>query len=200
MSVAHPEGERDAIIIPFPLHRVSPADDSSEDSAAILHAMENHESQTPAPKAAKRAHNVSLHALSGKSYSLVEMRNRLRSREVPDDIIEAEIEELQRTGLLDDYTLAVDLVERYSGRERLPRRAVEQKLRARKLPADVIDHALSESERPDEGELAEELARERLRKMGSLDSAVASRRLRDFLRRKGFSSDDCATAIARVLS
>ena len=200
MSVAHPEGERDAIIVPFPLHRVSPADDSSEDSAVILHATENHDSQTRAPKAAKRAHNVSLHALSGKSYSLAEMRNRLRSRELPDDIIEAEIEELQRTGLLDDYALAVDLVERYSGRERLPRRAVEQKLRARKLPADVIDQALSESERPDETELAEELARERLRKMGSLDSAVASRRLRDFLQRKGFSSDDCATAIARVLS
>ena len=200
MSVAHPEGERDAIIIPFPLHRVSPADDSSEDSAPILNAMENHDSQTPAPKAAKRAHNVSLHALSSKSYSLAEMRNRLRSRELPDDIIEAEIEELQRTGLLDDYALAVDLVERYSGRERLPRRAVEQKLRARKLPADVIHQAFSESERPDETELAEELARERLRKMGSLDSAVASRRLRDFLQRKGFSSDDCATAIARVLS
>ncbi|MGB1101521.1 MAG: hypothetical protein ACPG20_03445 [Pontimonas sp.] len=59
---------------------------------------------------------------------------------------------------------------------------------------------MSSCESPDEAELAEELARERLRKMGTVDRGVASRRLRDFLHRKGFSSEDCAQAVSRVLS
>ncbi|MEL0148692.1 MAG: regulatory protein RecX [Pontimonas sp.] len=200
MSVAHPEGERDAIIIPFPLHRVTQQSESPHDSVGVVHDMQLEDSETPSPKAAKRAHNVSLHALSGKSYSEREMRHRLRSRELAEDVIEAEIEELQRTGLINDEVLATDLVERYSGRERLPRRAVEQKLRSRKLSADVIDRALASHESPDEAELAEELARDRLRKMGTVDPGVASRRLRDFLHRKGFSSEDSAQAVARVLS
>ncbi|MEK9599603.1 MAG: regulatory protein RecX [Pontimonas sp.] len=200
MSVAHPEGERDAIIIPFPLHRVTQQSESPHDSVGVVHDIQLEDSETPSPKAAKRAHNVSLHALSGKSYSEREMRHRLRSRELAEDVIEAEIEELQRTGLINDEVLATDLVERYSGRERLPRRAVEQKLRSRKLSADVIDRALASHESPDEAELAEELARDRLRKMGTVDPGVASRRLRDFLHRKGFSSEDSAQAVARVLS
>lgn len=200
MSVAHPEGERDAIIIPFPLHRVTQQSESPHDSVGVVHDMQLEDSETPSPKAAKRAHNVSLHALSGKSYSEREMRHRLRSRELAEDLIEAEIEELQRTGLINDEVLAADLVERYSGRERLPRRAVEQKLRSRKLSADVIDRALASHESPDEAEVAEELARDRLRKMGTVDPGVASRRLRDFLHRKGFSSEDSAQAVARVLS
>ncbi len=200
MSVAHPEGERDAIIIPFPLHRVTQQSESPHDSVGVVHDIQLEDSETPSPKAAKRAHNVSLHALSGKSYSEREMRHRLRSRELAEDVIEAEIEELQRTGLINDEVLAADLVERYSSRERLPRRAVEQKLRSRKLSADVIDRALASHESPDEAELAEELARDRLRKMGTVDPGVASRRLRDFLHRKGFSSEDSAQAVARVLS
>ena len=200
MSVAHPEGERDAIIIPFPLHRVTQQSESPRDSVGVVHDMPLEDSETPSPKAARRAHNVSLHALAGKGYSLQEMRHRLRSRELAEDVIEAEIEELQRTGLINDEALAADLVELYSSRERLPRRAVEQKLRARKLSPDVIDQALSNCESADESELAEELARERLRKMGTVDRGVASRRLRDFLHRKGFSSEDCTQAVARVLS
>ncbi len=184
----------------FPLHRVTQQSESPHDSVGVVHDIQLEDSETPSPKAAKRAHNVSLHALSGKSYSEREMRHRLRSRELAEDVIEAEIEELQRTGLINDEVLAADLVERYSGRERLPRRAVEQKLRARKLSADVIDQALASHESPDEAELAEELARERLRKMGTVDPGVASRRLRDFLHRKGFSSQDCAQAVSRVLS
>ncbi len=200
MSLAHPEGERDAIIIPFPLHRVTQQSESPHDSVGVVHDMQLEDSETPSPKAAKRAHNVSLHALAGKGYSEREIHHRLRSRELAEDVIEAEIEELQRTGLINDEVLAADLVERYSGRERLPRRAVEQKLRSRKLSADVIDRALASHESPDEAEVAEELARDRLRKMGTVDPGVASRRLRDFLHRKGFSSEDSAQAVARVLS
>ncbi len=200
MSHARVEGERDAVIIPFPLHRVSDAEDEpNQGTEAIVHELDLEEPAEVTPKVTKRAHNVSLHALSGKSHSVAEMREKLRARELPEDAIESELEELARVGLLDDDALASDLVERYGSRDRLARRAVEQKLRARKLPQGVIEHALAELESDAEGGLAEEAARERLRKMGSLAPAVAKRRLYSYLQRKGFSSGDISEAISTVL-
>ena len=137
--------------------------------------------------------------LDGSNVIHPEMREKLQARELPEEAIESELEELSRVGLLDDDALASDLVERYGTRDRLARRAVEQKLRARKLPQGVIEHALAELESDAEGGLAEEAARERLRKMGSLAPAVAQRRLYSYLQRKGFSSGDISEAIAQVL-
>ena len=204
MSHARVEGERDAIIIPFPLHRVSDAEDEPHhETEAIVHELEQEEpvEVTPqvTPKVTKRAHNVSLHALSGKSHSVAEMREKLGARELPEEAIESELAELTRVGLLDDDALASDLVERYGTRDRLARRAVEQKLRARKLPQGVIEHALAQLESDAAGGLAAEAARGRLRKMGSLAPAVAKRRLYSYLQRKGFSSGDISEAIAQVL-
>ena len=194
------DGERDAVIIPFPLHRVSVAqEEPNQETVAIVHELELGEPTELAPKATKRAHNVSLHALSGKSHSVAEMREKLLAKELPEDAIESELDELSRVGLLDDDALARDLVERYGSRERLAHRAVEQKLRARKLPQGVIENALANLESDAEGGLAEEAARERLRKMGSLAPGVAKRRLYSYLQRKGFSSADITAAIETVL-
>lgn len=199
MSALWPEGERDAQIIPFPLHRVTDTPERIEETEAIVHELELDQPVEVTPKVTKRAHNVSLHALSGKSHSVAEMREKLRVRELPDEAIESEMAELERVGLLDDDALARDLVERYGTRERMARRAVEQKLRARKLPPAVIEHALAELENDEEGGLAEEAARERLRKMGSLAPDVAQRRLYAYLQRKGFSSGDISDAITKVM-
>ena len=200
MSHARVDGERDAVIIPFPLHRLSDnSEDIPQETEAVVYELEVEEPVEVTPKVTKRAHNVSLHALSGKSHSVAEMREKLRARELPQEAIESEIEELSRVGLLDDDALASDLVERYGTRDRLARRAVEQKLRARKLPQGVIEHALAELESDAEGGLAEEAARERLRKMGSLAPGVAKRRLYSYLQRKGFSSGDISEAVSKVL-
>ncbi len=202
MSVAWPEGEREATIIPFPLHRVSdaPSDSSIE---ALVHELEvdivSREPEAVSPRVSTRAHNVSVHALSGKSHSVAEMREKLLARELPEDVVEEEIGELLRVGLLDDGALARDLVERYASREGLAKRAVWQKLRARKIPVVHADSALAELEDDREGDLCEDAARERLRKMGSLAPAVAKRRLFSYLQRKGFSSSDIVEALAKVL-
>jgi regulatory protein len=193
-------GGRDAIIIPFPMQRVRETpEELVVDEEAVVHELEVPEVPEVTPTVIKRAHNVSLHALSGKSHSVAEMREKLRSRDLPDDAIESEIAELMRVGLLDDDALAQDLAERYGVRDRLARRAVEQKLRMRKIPAFVIEVALAGIESDEEAGLAEEAARERLRKMGSLTPAVARRRLYSHLQRKGFSPGDIGDAVQKVL-
>ena len=200
MSALKPEGERDAHIIPFPLHRVTDSSAAQEKgNPAIVHELVSEDTTEVTRKVAKRAHNVSLHALSTTSRSEAEMREKLRSRELPEQAIEEELEELAGGGLLDDHALARDLIERYGNRQKWARRAVVQKLRERKIPASVIDEVLAEGEETDEVGLAEEAGRERLRKMGSLEPAVAKRRLYSFLQRKGFSSSDISQAVAKVL-
>ena len=201
MAMTSAEGERDAVIIPFPLHRVRSDDTDKEYSEeAIVHDIPGHSSQEVSPRAHKRAHNVAVHQLSSRSVSTVEMRTRLEAKELPPEVVEGEIEELRRVGLLDDQALAEDLVDRYSGRERWGKSAVISKLRDRGIPEQLIENAVSSIDPEAEAITVEDVARERLRKMGSLPRGVAHRRLFAFLQRKGFRSSDIAQALDKVLA
>ena len=201
MAMTSAEGERDAVIISFPLHRVNSYETGSESSGeAIVRDISGHSSQEVSPRVHKRAHNVAVHQLSSRSVSTAEMRNRLEAKELPPEVVEGEIEELRRVGLLDDQALSEDLVDRYSGRERWGRSAVISKLRDRGIPEQLIENAVSSIDPEAEAITVEDVARERLRKMGSLPRGVAHRRLFAFLQRKGFRSSDIAQALDKVLA
>jgi regulatory protein len=131
---------------------------------------------------------------------MAEMRTRLVAKELPPEVVEREIEELHRVGLLDDLALAADLVDRYSGRERMGKLAVVAKLRARGIPEEAIEHAVSMIDVDSETTAVEDVARERLRKMGSVPRGVAYRRLYAFLQRKGFGNSDIAAVLERLLA
>ena len=78
------------MIIPFPLHRLSDNPEHiPQETEAIVHELEREEPAEATPKVTKRAHNVSLHALSGKSHSVAEMREKLQARELPEGAIES---------------------------------------------------------------------------------------------------------------
>lgn len=195
------EGERDAVIIPFPLHRVRTDESHTENSGeAAVREISPPTAQVSAPRAQRRAHNVAVHQLSTRSVSMAEMRTRLVAKELPPEVVEREIEELHRVGLLDDLALAADLVDRYSGRERMGKLAVVAKLRARGIPEEAIEHAVSMIDVDSETTAVEDVARERLRKMGSVPRGVAYRRLYAFLQRKGFGNSDIAAVLERLLA
>ena len=221
------QGREEATIIPFPLHRVSaPAQvpavqdvapvqplSSTPDTTAQTEALErltaavarveSDEATPSAPvteKTRKRAHNVSLHALAGRDMSRVEVEARLKQRELPSDAIEEEIEKLITQGLIDDDALARELVDRFAHRRGMAKPVVAQKLRERKINQHSIEAALSELDDEVEASKLDDLARERLRKMGDLDPATTKRRLAGYLQRKGFSSSEVFSTIDRVLA
>jgi regulatory protein len=213
------QGEGDAIIIPFPLHRVSsPVETQREDHSAAVQELpvipaprdtgeESAQSlafganeTTPLPDAERRAHNVSLHALAGRDMSRYEVEAKLRQRELPRDVIEAEVESLISQGLINDEALAYDLVDRYAHRGGMAKPVVAQKLRQRHLDPVSIEQALSELDDDVEASKLDDLARDRLRKMGDLDAATTKRRLAGFLQRKGFSSSEVFSTLDRVLN
>lgn len=202
MTAPHAEGERDAIIIPFPLHRVTPAmsepgrDDTPE---AEVEETPGEGLEIPTDRQKRKAHNVALHALAGRSQSRAELENRLRSRELPAEVIEDEIASLEGVGYVDDSNLAAELVEKYGHRMGFGRRAVAEKLRSRHISTEIMEQALLALSDEDERESLRALAITKARSMQSLDPLVAKRRLVGALLRKGFKPSDVYEVVAEVL-
>ncbi len=150
-------------------------------------------------KAARRAENVSMNALTRRGMSRRELERVLRARELDDSTIAIELERLQGVGLLDDRALAHDLVARLRERKGLGRTAVAAELCRRLLPNDVITEALDSIESDGELETARALAVGRAKQLRSLDRATAERRLSGFLQRRGYSGDILRTVVSEAL-
>jgi regulatory protein len=221
MTLPRAAGERDALIIPFPLHRVRQANEPPEDPmtepehAAPVTALpglsdrepptasgdeeeERAEGGVPA-RQQRRARNVSLHALAARGHSRWEIEQRLSSRDLSPEVIAEELEALERSGLIDDEALAAELVDKYAIRGGLGRRGVVDKLRSRKIPEHMIEQALLVLKVEDESDALRELALSKLRSVESLAPAVAKRRLGAFLLRKGYSPGDVYPLVSELI-
>lgn len=146
-----------------------------------------------------RAERVSMHALTRRGVSVAELRATLRARELPEHIVEHELERLQRVGLLDDHALAETLVRTLRERKKLGRTALAAELSRRRLDSAAIAAALDETDLQGELAIALELARQRARQLRSLPPEVAQRRLAGFLQRRGYSGGTVTTAVQQVL-
>lgn len=150
-------------------------------------------------EAQARAANISMHALTRRGVSSDEMRKLLRSRELAESAVTAEVERLEGVGLLDDSALAETLVRTLHERKGLGRAALTAELRRRALPIDAIQSALASIDTDDELARATELALKRVPQLRSLDPETAKRRLSAFLMRKGYSGSVVGTAVAHAL-
>lgn len=209
-----------AEVISFPLERVTPPDHAPEletreggawdgptsvddlrERIAEIESAAAEELTTIAhtpTKQERRAKNIALHQLGVTGRSEAEVRERLASRDIDDDVIEQEVGRLSEVGLIDDHALATDLVESLRGRKKLGDHAISQTLRRRKIPQEIITRVLGDSEF-DSDVAVYELARDRARSLGHLDGDVAYRRLVGFIQRRGYSGPQVFEAARRAL-
>jgi regulatory protein len=206
VSVPSVEGERDATIIAFPLQRVTPGAEKHTHNAVVipLTDIDSHD-QPPAaepatPRELRRAHNVAVHSLAGSGKSREEIHRRLIGRDLPEDAVSAEIERLEDLGLVNDNSLASDLVDRYVVRQGLGRQAVAHKMRERHIAPEVIARALEGVSDDDERARLLEVARDRARALSSLAPDVAKRRLVAYLQRRGYRGSDIFSVVDAVLN
>ena len=149
---------------------------------------------------ARRAENVTMHALTRRGQSRAEVAELLRRREIDPVVAETELERLESVGLIDDRALAADLVDRLRTRKKLGPSALRNELMRRKLDRSAIDEALAENDdEASDDDLVVELARDRARRLGGLDRSTAERRLVDFLARKGHTGGPARDAARRAL-
>lgn len=145
------------------------------------------------------AKDRALRLLGVRSRSREELRERLARAGFPEDEIDAALDDLERVGLLDDERFAEEVVRDRLGRRGFGPRGALQALRGFGVPREVAERAVEAWGGDEEGRV-EEVARSRLRRLSSLPPEVASRRLLDFLLRRGFDPEVARSACRRALA
>lgn len=175
------------------------------DGGADTTELENPETGRPAAETAsdrraRRAENVSMHALTRRGMSRHELEKTLVARELEPDEVAAELERLEGVGLIDDAALAETIVRTQHERKGLGRSALVAELRRRHIDQEHISVALEQLDDDDEMERAKELAVKRAPQLRSVDHETAVRRLTGYLMRKGYASGVVRTAVAEALA
>lgn len=146
------------------------------------------------------AEDALVRALARAPKSEAESEDFLRAHEQLGEIERATIlDHLRHLGYLDDARLAEQLRTGRLARKGLGRSAIRQELRARGIPADLIEHELAELDPDDELDHATELARDRARRTRGLDRETSERRLRGYLARRGFGGEIITRAVRAAL-
>ena len=147
-----------------------------------------------------RAENVSMHALTRRGQSRRELERTLRARDLPEDVIDHEIQRLEGVGLIDDIALAQNLVGVLQERKGLGRTGIAAELTRRLLSPAAIEYALELVDTSDELARARELAVKRAAQLASYDRETAQRRLSGFLARRGYSGSTVRAAVEHALA
>lgn len=142
-----------------------------------------------------------LKALERRSFSVMEIRRRLKQKGHPPEAIDHAIERAMVSNLLNDREFAVRFVESRSARGRGPGR-LRLDLRTLGVDATFIEAALQAHwpEPEDALVLARQLAEKRARQLGALAPDVKRRRLLSYLARRGFTGSRASAVIREVLS
>jgi regulatory protein len=144
-------------------------------------------------KAQRSTYERALDMLEARSRGVAELRRRLLRKGEPEADVDAAIERLRASGLLDDANFARQLTRSKALGAGLSRRRIAQELAKRGVDRTVSAEAIDEvfeDEGVDEEASLERVARKKLRTMSKLDPMARERRLYAFLARRGYDSDD----------
>lgn len=142
-----------------------------------------------------------LRLLSIRWRSRGELERRLRAAGVGPQTIEAALDDLQRSGLVDDERVAREVVRDQAERRMAGSRAIRSELWRRNVPDGMGEAALAAA--GDEAERAGRLAASRAGRLAGLPPDVAFRRLYGLLLRRGYDAsvarEACRAALAEAL-
>jgi regulatory protein len=129
--------------------------------------------------------------LSYKPRSRAELRARLLEKEWAEEaVVDSVIARLEQLGYLDDEQLASSLISSRIERNPLGPSRIQRDLKRRKLSAETVENALDRAfSEHNEEELIERAIAKRLRLKGIPTTREESKKLFDYLIRRGFSYD-----------
>lgn len=146
------------------------------------------------------ARRASLSLLSRRGRSRAELERCLITKGFDKPIIETVLEQLERTGLVNDEEHARSYAEQLASQGKSGRRAIYAKLRQRGLSADLASRATSEAmDEEDEATAARRAAEKRLKALSGLDLWTKRRRLYGYLARRGFASDVISSVVGDLI-
>jgi len=136
-----------------------------------------------------RARSLAFRYLAYRDRSQAEMTNYLATKEIPEKVVEKTIQYLKNLDYINDDRFALNwgksrVTNKYFGKYRLQR-----ELLAKGVDRDKVLQALQTVySQVDELQLAQSCVAKKMRQCENLDAATRSRRIAQFLQRKGFSS------------
>ena len=146
----------------------------------------DHEAEGADADAESVARTILLDALTGQARSRQELRSKLAKKDVPDELADRLLDRFTEVGLVDDEAFARSWVESRQRSRGLARRALAQELRRKGVDDETARTALDDLDPAREEEAARALVRKKLRSLGGVDHATATRRLAGLLARKGY--------------
>ena len=147
------------------------------------------------------AREVGLNYLSRRPRSEQEVRSKLTKSAFPAEEIDRAIDDLSRLKLLDDQAYARHWIEsRLEGKRAVGRRRFVRDLTGKGIEQATIVEALKEFETAIESErVVTELLRKQLWRYRELEVKKATRRMLDYLARRGFDPDLSNRVVSQLL-
>jgi regulatory protein len=133
--------------------------------------------------------------------SVRDLRRRLLLKGEPETEVDAVLERLTASGLLNDGAYARAFVRSKVSSHGFSRRRLQQELAKRGVARDIADDAVAEvlhDENVDESANIERVARKKLHALRGLDQATQRRRLFAYLARRGYDVEDVRAAMRRL--
>jgi regulatory protein len=151
-------------------------------------------------KLEQRAKNILMYHLGRQMQTRSQLADRLRKKEIPDDIAEAVLDRFEELHLLNDTDYAETFVRSRHSERGLAKRALGYELRKRGIDDETAAEALSTLDEDQEAATARRLVDSRLRATKGLDPQVRTRRLVGMLARKGYSSSVAFRVVKEALA
>lgn len=152
--------------------------------------------QLQAEDAKEVAYQRAIRFIGYRMRTEAEVRDKLKEKSVPEDVIEEVLKRLHRSGIVDDERFAQSWVENRSEFRPRSHRALSFELRQKGIPNEVIENSLSEA--TDDEQLAYLAATKQSRRLKGLEWPDFRRKLSGFLARRGFPYNVIAPVVDRV--
>ncbi len=137
------------------------------------------------------ARTILLDQLVGRARSRRELADKLRRREVPDELASRLLDRFEEVGLVDDAAFAEAWVSGRHAAKGLAPRALAQELRRKGVADDVAREALDRLDDEEQEATARALVAKKVRSLARFDQATQTRRLVGMLARKGYPPAMC---------
>jgi regulatory protein len=154
-------------------------------------------SELKAQDARETAYQNALRLLSVRDRSEAEIIERLRKKQVPEDVIPQVMERLHRSKLVDDEHFAQTWIENRTVFRPRSQRLLAYELREKGIDPTAIQEALASF---DEHEAAEAAARKHAQKLQHLERREFRQKLYGFLARRGFHHETIIEVINQIWS
>ncbi len=152
-----------------------------------------------ASESVERATQIAVRAIESRPRSVAEIRDRLQRKGFAPETIDAAVERLHASGLLDDAAFARFWVENRQICRPRGRHALADELQRKGVNAELVASTLDAMLTSDEAARAETLARAAARRYAAVaDYQTFLRRLGGYLQRRGFSAATILPIIERL--